>query len=114
MCAIDIDLCKHGEGHAIVHLTKRLNLIIVQWFLIGELIAWKAEHAKTLLVVLVVQCLQTCKLWCEPSLARSVHNQEHLACVGAQRLRLACCSDCVEVKYRHHTHPSCKPCGYRL
>src|SRR5471032_1404064 len=78
---VHVDLLEHGERDPVVLLAKAANLSCVPRFLLAELIAGKTQHRKPTIRVTLVQLLQTLVLRREPALARSVHDQQHLALI---------------------------------
>ena len=75
--AVHLDLVEHREGHTVVRRGEFEDLLVGSGFLVGELVAWKAEDGH--IVVVIVKCTQTCVLRCETSSAGDVDDQAHLA-----------------------------------
>ena len=75
---VNITLSHNLEGHAIVHLAELLNLFIALGVLLLELVAGEADDDEPLVLILLVQLLQSCELRGESTLAGCVHNQQYL------------------------------------
>ena len=72
--------------HNTYQLAKAANRIIIAWFLRGKLVAWEAKHDKATALVVLVQLLETIKLWRKTTLARSIHDKHDLT-LELRRLR---------------------------
>ena len=75
---IDITLFHNLEGYAVVQLAELLNLSVVTWILFLELVAGETDNDQSLVLVFLVQFLQSCKLRSETTLAGCVDNQQYL------------------------------------
>ena len=76
--AVDITLLHNLKCNTVVQLAELLNLCIALRILLLELVAGEADNHQSLVLVLLVQFLQSCELRCESTLAGSVDNQQHL------------------------------------
>ena len=77
--AVHVNLLHDLEGHAIVQLAELLNLSVGARILLLELVAGETYDNESLVLVLLVQLLQSCELRGKTALAGSVDNQKHLA-----------------------------------
>ena len=75
---IDITLFHNLEGYAVVQLAELLNLTVRTGVLLLELVAGEADNDQSLVLVFLVQFLQSCKLRSETTLAGCVDNQQYL------------------------------------
>ena len=78
---IHINLVKHGERDPVVHLAEVLDFLVGAGILVHELIAGKAQDFKASVTVLLIERLQTLKLWRKTAFTRRVYNQQHLPLV---------------------------------
>ena len=76
--AVHINLLHDLEGHTIVQLAEFLNLCVATWILLLELVAGESDNDESLILILLVQFLQSCELRGESTLAGCVHNQQYL------------------------------------
>ena len=75
--AVYVGLLHNLEGHTVVQLAELLNLSICAGILLLELIAGEADDDQSLVLLLLVQLLQSCELGGESTLAGCVHNQQY-------------------------------------
>ena len=64
-----------------IQTAELLYLLVGSGFLVAELVAWKANDDKTLILVFLVQGLQAIVLRSKSTLAGCVYNDYHLASV---------------------------------
>src|SRR5690606_21643788 len=76
--AFDDDLLAHRERGAELRRAELTDLFVGAGLLGAELVGGHAEHDQTLRRVLAMQLLEPRVLRGEPTLARHVHDQEHL------------------------------------
>ena len=77
--AVDLDLGRQREGHAVVDPAELLDLVIVPGLLVRELVAGEAEDDESLRAQLLVELLQVVVLGSEAALARRVDDEHRLA-----------------------------------
>jgi hypothetical protein len=87
--AVDFDLRKEREGHAVVQLAERFDLFVATGLLVAELIAWKAEDFQAFAVVFRVEALQALVLRREAALAGGVDDEQDLAAIVTETLVVA-------------------------
>ncbi len=87
--AIDVDLRKQRECHAVVDLAKRLDLFCVAGFLCTELIAGKSKHLESPRVQFLMQRFETFVLRRKSAFAGRVDDQQHFVLVALEFLRVA-------------------------
>src|SRR5690242_662625 len=65
--AIDVDLAEHRKGHVVIRLAEGRDLLLAARLLRTELVAGKAEHLETLVLVLAIQRFEALVLGREPA-----------------------------------------------
>jgi hypothetical protein len=92
LIAVDVNLAQDREGHTIVDLAEALNLLVGAGVLATELVAGEAKNDEVIRVLLLdalVKLLEPLELGGEAALGGGVDNQDYLALVLLERLRLA-------------------------
>lgn len=77
--AVDIDLLEHREGDAVVELAEGRNVVGRTGLLAAKLVAGEADDGESLVLVLLVQLLETLVLGSEATLGGDVHDEHDLA-----------------------------------
>jgi len=92
LIAVDVDLAKDREAHAIVDLAEALDLLVGAGVLATELVAGEAKNDKVVRVLLLealVELLEALELGGEAALGGGVDDQNDLALVLLKGLDLA-------------------------
>jgi hypothetical protein len=87
--AVDLDLLRQREADRIVQRTELADLRGITGLLRAELVAREADHHQAALAVVLPQLFQPGVLRGEATAAGDVHQQQRVALVPGQRLRLA-------------------------
>src|SRR5450755_4570257 len=87
--AIDLDLGEHRERHVVFLGAEILDLGLVAWLLMAELVAREAEHGETAVTEAPMQRFETRILRREAAPARDIDDQQRLSSEIAERHRLA-------------------------
>lgn len=77
--SINIRLGHHWETDSIILHTERSDSLVILRLLVRKLVARESQDDETLILVFLVQFLQTFQLWCEPALGCSVCDEDHFA-----------------------------------
>lgn len=92
LVTVDIQFAQHGERHAIVQLTERLDLVVGTGVLAAELVAGEPEELKVLRVLrleLLVDLLEAFELRGEAALGGGVDDEDNFAFQGGEGEGLA-------------------------
>ena len=76
--AVDIALLHDLECHTIVQLTELFNFAVISRILLLELVTGETDNHQSLVLILLVQFLQSCELGRKTTLAGCVHHQQYL------------------------------------
>jgi len=90
--------------HNTYQLAKASNRLIIAWFLRGKLVAWEAKHDKATALVVLVQLLETIKLWRKTTLARSIHDKHDLTLELRKFKSLVVWQSRFQFVKRHHSN----------
>src|SRR5580658_5384994 len=82
ICAVHVDLCEQWEADAVFGCTECANLLRRPRLLAAKLVARKAEHRKSAILIRPKKLLQARILRRESALTGRIHHQQHLATVG--------------------------------
>src|SRR5690348_9639883 len=100
--AIDVDLGKQRERHRVLRRTEVADFLGVAWLLVPELVAGKAQHLETAILVRAVQRFKALVLRRESALRGHVDDQQSLAAIRIELLRHAVQQIRFEVISRGH------------
>src|SRR5690554_640484 len=81
MFSVDIHLGKHREGHPIIDFAEITDRFFITRFLTLELVAWKSEHKKILVLELLIQFLQIRILRSKAAFAGGIYNKKNFTLV---------------------------------
>jgi len=73
--AVDLDLFEKGEGHAVIDLTGCLHAVVCQRLLFAELVTGEAKDDKSLVLIVLIQFLQSFELRGKSALGSRVYDQ---------------------------------------
>ena len=93
--AVDLYFCKQGKADVIVQRTETLDFVLIPRLLVAELVAGKPQHRQAVFTMPAIQVLQARILRRKTALAGRIDDQQDLAAIGCERLRLAI--DCLHV-----------------
>ena len=97
--AFDHDFREEGKAHLIIRGAEFLDLVVRARLLLAKLVGGEGKHFESLVLIFLVDLLQSLVLRCETALAGSIDDQEHFSLEPGQGDLLAL--DVLHIEVEH-------------